>query len=542
VIGDQLRISVTDTGIGIELDKQALIFDSFEQLGKDADRAFGGTGLGLAICKQLVTLHGGQIEVDSQPSAQSNGQSKGGSVFSFTLPTCDQVPQSNEAALQTIARLQPLPQNVTIELLSDEEAEQHYLESKLARSNQDNHRFRLLLVDDEPVNLQVLHDHLSLQNYQLVQASSGQQALTLLKDEPFDLVLLDVMMPQMSGFEVCQQLREIHSCNDLPVIFLTANNQVSDLVHSFAVGANDYLTKPVAKHELLARVETHLKLLDVNRNLELRVSQRTQQLIQAEKMASLGTLTGGFAHEINNPNNFVSVSAQNLQVDLDKLEKVIFKLAGDDTDEAVLNHLKAHFSPLHQHLSTIGIGADRIKNIVRDLQTFTHQGSGDLNLVSITQNLQSTINLIKTKHLKVVEFATDFVDHPDLLCYPSQLNQVFMQLMLNGCDAIFTKQQQNAEHAPSDDYMKKPGLIVIACRLVNGNIEIVFTDNGCGMEQAVINKLFDPFYTTKDVGQGTGLGLSITYNIVRQHQGELSFSSTPGVGTICTLVLPQITQ
>lgn len=534
VIAQELQINVTDTGIGIELDKQAQIFDSFEQIDSDNNRTFGGTGLGLAICKQLVTLHGGQIEVDSQLDY--------GSVFSFTLPTCDQIALSNEATLDTIARLQPLPQNVTVELLSDDEAEQYYLESKIARSNQDNQRFRLLLVDDEPVNLQVLHDHLSLQNYQLVQASSGKQALKLLKEESFDLVLLDVMMPQISGFDVCQQLRETHSVNDLPVIFLTAKNQVTDLVHSFAVGANDYLTKPVAKHELLARVETHLKLLDVNRNLELRVSQRTQQLIQAKKMASLGTLTAGFAHEINNPNNFVSVSTQNLQVDLDKLESVIFELAGDDTDEAVLNHFKSHFAPLHLHLSTIQTGAERIKNIVKDLQTFTHQGSGDLNLVNITQNLQSTINLIKTKHLNVVEFATDFIDYPDLLCYPGQLNQVFMQLMLNGCDAIFAKQQQQAEHTPSDDDKLKPGLIVIACRLVDGNIEIKFTDNGCGMTQEVINQLFDPFFTTKDVGQGTGLGLSIAYNIVRQHQGELSYSSTPDVGTVCTLLLPQIAQ
>ncbi|MCJ8270734.1 MAG: response regulator, partial [Psychrosphaera sp.] len=143
----------------------------------------------------------------------------------------------------------------------------------------DGSRFRLLLVDDEPINLHVLNNHLSLRHFQLVEAQDGEQALKALNEQgPFDLVLLDVMMPKLSGFEVCKKIRQQYAITELPVIFLTAKNQVHDLVQSFAVGANDHLTKPIAKHELLTRVDTHLQLLDINRALQKRLDEALNAL------------------------------------------------------------------------------------------------------------------------------------------------------------------------------------------------------------------------------------------------------------------------
>jgi signal transduction histidine kinase len=518
---------------------------------------------------------------------------------------------------------------------------------------------------------------------------------------------------------VCLKLRNTFSVNDLPVIFLTAKNQVADLVESFAVGANDYLSKPVSKHELLSRVETHLRLLDINRNLELKVLERTerlqlsnqkisalneicaqisssldldklmntaydhintlmdvdvfaiglyqensnnidfklaiedgqflkpfsvsmnekyrpavwcieqkkplflndfvleapdyfsenlnqkptvgknigsilyyplligsnvigtltvqsyrqhayneeqqnmiqtlasttaialdnanayakieqknheiietqQQLVQAEKMASLGTLTAGVAHEINNPTNFVHVSAQNLEVDLSNFQDFIFALAGedDDADEAILNSFRKRFEPLYLHLKTIREGTERIKVIVKDLRVFSQLDSAEQKTVEISSLLQSTVNLIQTQYLEVTEFSTQFNDSCELNCYPAQLNQVFMNLIVNACDAIKSRQHQDTAFK---------GMIMVACKMNAGHIEVSITDNGEGMTDETKNKLFEPFYTTKAVGEGTGLGLSISFGIVQKHSGQMTVESQLGHGSVFTLKLP----
>ncbi|NQZ06810.1 MAG: response regulator, partial [Algicola sp.] len=444
-----------------------------------------------------------------------------GSTFSFTLPVADEKPAPDSAGAQAVARLHVLAQD------SDNTPE--YPPNINSNINPNGQRFRLLLVDDEPINRQVLHNHLSLQNYELVEAEGGEQALTIIdQSEPFDLILLDIMMPKVSGYQVCKTLRERYSANDLPVIFLTAKNQVADLVQSFAVGANDYLTKPVSKHELLTRVETHLKFLAIHRDLEGQVRAKTTQLVQAEKMSSLGTLTAGVAHEINNPTNFVHISTHNLKVDLDSFQQFLFDLAGEDAQDGILDSFRQRFTPLYQHLATIQDGTQRIKTIVRDLKVFTGLDQADEKTVVITELLQSTVNLVQTQYKKTIEFVIDFAATPQLQCFPAQLNQVFMNLIVNACDAIKTKQQTS----------EGKGHITITCGLRGDTIEITVKDNGCGMIDETKRKLFEPFYTTKDVGEGTGLGLSIAFGIVQKHGGELVVESELGVGSTFVISLP----
>ncbi|MFT4928764.1 MAG: signal transduction histidine kinase [Phenylobacterium sp.] len=261
-----------------------------------------------------------------------------------------------------------------------------------------------------------------------------------------------------------------------------------------------------------------------------------QQLVMQEKMASLGTLTAGVAHEINNPTNFVHVSAQNLAVDLDNFELFLLELAGEDADEQIVNRLKRQFTPLHGHLDIITSGTERIKAIVQDLRMFTQLDNADQKVVNVCDLVQSTINLVQTKYLEVAEFVTDFNAHPELLCYPARLNQVFMNLIVNACDAISQKQQD------SSSTTAQVGQITIGCQLLDElggqRVEISITDNGCGMSEETLTRIFEPFYTTKDVGAGTGLGLSISYGIIRQHMGVLSAESQPGVGSVFKLQLP----
>ena len=249
---EQISISVSDTGIGIEKDKFATIFDSFEQLEGHTERVHNGTGLGLAVSRQLVELHGGTITVESQL-----GQ---GSTFSFTLAMADEKPQDNNAIAGTNGYNRPVANQAIAQLHPFEDDNLALLDT-----SHEGSQFRILLVDDEPVNRQVLHNHLFLQQYQLVEACDGEQALRMLnEDGPFDLVLLDIMMPKMSGYEVAQQIRLDWAANALPIIMLTAKNQLADLVEGFSCGTNDYLAKPFAKEELLARIKTQLNLMKIN--------------------------------------------------------------------------------------------------------------------------------------------------------------------------------------------------------------------------------------------------------------------------------------
>ncbi|NQZ05799.1 MAG: response regulator [Algicola sp.] len=508
-MGEEITISVIDTGIGIDKKHFATLFDSFEQIEGDAQRTQSGTGLGLSVSKQLVELHGGTIMVESQLSQ--------GSTFSFNLPISEEKPQANELANQSVARLHSFEND----------------EAEVPSTTPTANRCRILLVDDEPINRQVLNNHLSLQNYELIEASGGKEALQAIDNNgPFDLILLDIMMPQVSGYEVCSKLRETYPANDLPVIFLTAKNQVADMVQSFAVGANDYLTKPVSKQELLTRVETHLKFLDIHRNLEGKVLERTtqlidmqQQLIQSEKMAALGTLTAGVAHEINNPNNFIHLSSQNLEADLTKIQQFFIDLASDEADEDILASFRQQFTPLDKHLDTIKDGSERIKLIVQDLRAFTQLDAAEQKMVKLTDLLQSTINLVSTQYQPITTFVTDFKDQPELYCFPAQLNQVFMNLIVNACYAIETAQQDKGE-------------IIVGCQVIDDSIEITIKDNGCGMTAETKTKLFEPFYTTKEVGDGTGLGLSISFGIVQKHNGEIWAESELGVGSTFMVRLP----
>ncbi len=251
VVNNSLEITVSDTGIGIQADKLELIFESFEQADGSISRQYGGAGLGLAVTKQLVQLHGGEIRVESEPGK--------GSRFTFTLPLSQELKVKGSQGLRI----------ATSKVLKVQDLELPTPKSNLQpadfQPSTSNGGFHILIVDDEPVNLQVLVNHLSLQNYTLAQASNGMEALALIQNgfKP-DLILLDVMMPRMTGYEVCQKIRERFAANELPVVLLTAKNQVSDLLEGFGSGANDYLTKPIYKNELLARIKTHIYLSKIN--------------------------------------------------------------------------------------------------------------------------------------------------------------------------------------------------------------------------------------------------------------------------------------
>lgn len=246
--GDKIWIHIRDTGIGIPEDRLGVIFQSFEQGDGSIERTYGGTGLGLSITKKLIELHGGTIEVTSKVGE--------GSVFSFCLPVSEE--KGKKASIHGMESLE----RPSSWLEPSEGGENESVSRGTARGEGS---IRILVVDDEPVNQQVLQNHLSFENYHVTAVMNGEDALKVLEQEdPFDLVLLDIMMPRMSGYEVCKKIREKYLPSELPIIMITAKNQVSDLVQGLSYGANDYLTKPFSKDEFLARIKTHLNLFNIN--------------------------------------------------------------------------------------------------------------------------------------------------------------------------------------------------------------------------------------------------------------------------------------
>jgi two-component system sensor histidine kinase ChiS len=240
-----LEISVSDTGIGIPAQKTENIFQSFEQVDASDARAYGGTGLGLSITRQLVELHGGRIRVDSQVDE--------GSTFFFTLPVSAEAPASarekssdlSRAVDQTLESMDPVPPE------------------KGDTSSSPDWDYQVLIVDDDPVNLQVAANHLSLEGISFQTVQDGAAALSRVESgERPRVVLLDIMMPKITGFDVCQRLRKTWSASMLPIIMLTAGNRVADLVTAYEAGANDYISKPFTREELIARVKCHLDFKD----------------------------------------------------------------------------------------------------------------------------------------------------------------------------------------------------------------------------------------------------------------------------------------
>lgn len=244
---NMLLISVTDTGIGIPESKFEDIFKSFEQADGSTQREFGGTGLGLSVSKQLVELHNGTISVSSIVGE--------GSTFTFSLPISTTPREKIEIDSEGV------DENVQhVEHNAAEQAGTISTHEGLQKAPTN-----ILIVDDELINRRVLENHLTVAGYGVTEVAGGKEALALIdQGVKFDLVLLDVMMPNMSGYEVCQTIRKKISTSELPIVLLTAKNRVSDLVAGFNVGANDYLTKPFSKNELLSRIKAHLNLKNIH--------------------------------------------------------------------------------------------------------------------------------------------------------------------------------------------------------------------------------------------------------------------------------------
>lgn len=255
-----------------------------------------------------------------------------------------------------------------------------------------------------------------------------------------------------------------------------------------------------------------------------------EQLVLSEKLASVGVLTAGVAHEINNPVNFAHASAQTLEANLELFRAHLLALATDEADPEVLADLNSNIDRLKDQTAIILEGTVRIRDVVRNLRTFSRLDEAEWKTVRVSECLDSTIRLVRTQFSHSVNIDCTMDQDPDLYCRPSQLNQVFLNIIINACQAIEARGKRNP--APGGGRLRIHGY-------ANGDmLAIDFEDNGIGMAKPVCDHVFEPFFTTKEVGSGTGLGLAISFGIIEQHGGALTVRSTEGIGSCFTVSLP----
>ncbi|MEO1593596.1 MAG: ATP-binding protein, partial [Cyanobacteria bacterium J06632_22] len=364
------------------------------------------------------------------------------------------------------------------------------------------------------------------------------------ENQGYDLVFMDIHLADGNSFEIVKEVEPI-----APIIFTTAMTDTEHKVKAFSLGAVDYITKPFRTTEVLARVRTHLQIRHLNQQLAQQVEQlndtvdalkRTQaQLVQKEKMSGLGHLVAGIAHEINNPINFIYGNAKHVDTYADNLLTMLRLYQQhhptphpdiDQTAEAL--DIDFISEDLPKLTGSMRDGAHRIHQMVLSLRNFSRLDEAQLKYVDLAEGLDSTLLLLKrrlstTRHRPAITVVKTFEPLPPVECYPSQLNQVFMNLLCNAIDAL--------DRSPS----QQPQITIQISKASSDSVHIAIADNGPGIPAEIQDKVFDPFFTTKPVGQGTGLGLSIGYQIVTdEHQGELSFTTPPAGGTVFKLTLP----
>jgi signal transduction histidine kinase/ligand-binding sensor domain-containing protein len=276
-----------------------------------------------------------------------------------------------------------------------------------------------------------------------------------------------------------------------------------------------------------ALTQAHDDLAGAHRSLQ----ETQQQLVLKEKMVGLGTLTAGIAHEINNPTNFTHVAAQIQRVDLAEFQQFLLDLVDPAEEHEIVAAFEQRFRKLNENVTLMLNGTGRIMRIVQDLRAFTRLDEAEKKSVHLSECLGSIVHLVRAQWQDKVEFTTHFEPDPEIECWPALLNQVFMNLLINGCQAISEKQTQAGQRGKLSVYLQsEPGSNIL---------NIVFEDNGIGIPANVQARIFEPFYTTREVGSGTGLGLSIAFGIVQKHGGSLSFTSTEGVGSQFMVSLPR---
>jgi signal transduction histidine kinase len=539
--GDSVELRVSDTGTGIPADQLPRIFERFHRVEGARGRSFEGSGIGLSLVHELVRLHGGKVTVESEVGS--------GTTFVVSIPTGKQhLPQERVLATSPLAQRE-VAAAAAGQILEAKHWQRSALDagpsafrpSQPPPAAETPPSGRLLIADDNADMREYLERLLSpYWHTELV--PNGAAALAAALASPPDLVLSDVMMPEMDGVALLHALRADPRTSTVPVILISARAGEDARLAGLETGADDYLVKPFAAREVITRVRTHLDMAKVRRcavdaareqaearaklleqleqkhaTLEVAYQdlQRAQsQLVQSAKMASLGELVAGIAHEVNNPLAFALAHLDTVERSLRTVEATLGR--------AIIDGASVAWERALSRTQEMHIGLARIQELVIKLRTFSRLDEGERKIVSMRESVQSVLTILdhRLNHGRIK--ITTELDEPDLLeCYAGLFNQAVMNLVSNAIDAVDGE-----------------GDIRVATSVRDGTFELRVDDNGCGVPSEVRERVFEPFFTTKPVGRGTGLGLSITHSIAERHGGTITLTPNGRRGTVATLRFP----
>jgi len=352
--------------------------------------------------------------------------------------------------------------------------------------------------------------------------------MDLIRSKSVDLVISDLEMPIMNGLELCELVKSHESYKHIYFIMLSTVNDIGTKVKGLTQGADDYIIKKTAEQEVLARVRAGMRV----RHLQNELKQTYMRTYENEKLASVGQLAAGVAHEINNPLGFVTSNLSSMANYVKHLKSFVENVKGlvpAETKKEMASLLKKNKVDyiLDDAGDLIGeslVGARRVSEIVRALMNFSNVERPQAMPFQVNQGLEDTLRIAQSRIAGIADIELELADLPEILCFPQQLNQVFLNVLLNALQAIEKKGQGR-------------GRIAIKSWEEDDFIFVQFSDNGSGVRQENLNKIFNPFFTTRDVGEGAGLGLSVALQMVKKHNGGIDVSSDEGRGCDVTIRL-----
>ena len=479
---DGSTVSVSDTGPGIPEDQLSKIFQRFHQLEGTERRQHGGAGIGLALALELTEAHGGTLQVESVWGKGSTFRvflRAGESHFQEELVERRQMQVSEHPGRRLEDRLTSVP-------ASAESAAHQTHESQVPRERillDRGRAARVLLVEDEPDLRSFIYGVLA-QHFDVSAAVDGSEALEILEKIRPDLILTDITMPRLSGFDLCRAVKNDPRLQHIPVILLTARGESEVAMKGYEAGADDFVAKPFHTNVLLARIRAHLKM----RALSMQIADQA-------RLASAGTLAAGLAHEVKNPINAILSAAKVLE-------------AGGSSKV-----------PSEKLLGVIIDGVSRVNDVVSALNAHARPADGtDLQAVDVRDGVESTLRLLEYK-MKDISIHLETSATGSVRAPARAFNQVVLNLLDNairtGCENIWiTLRQQGA----------------MVC--------VAVADDGPGVPPDLVSRVFDPFFTTRDEGEGTGLGLHLSRRLAQECGGELRYEVRPGGGAKFVLAVP----
>ncbi|MEH2449386.1 MAG: response regulator [Nostoc sp.] len=410
----------------------------------------------------------------------------------------------------------------------------------------------ILIVDDNPTNLSVLCEALNSEGFRFRVAVDGESAIAQAERNQPELILLDVQMPGIDGFETCCRLKANPITQNIPIIFTTALADTESKTKGFSLGAVDYIPKPFAQEEVISRVRVHLQLKQLTESLEQQVSDRTKalqkaqvKLVQQEKLSTLGELIAGIGHEINNPINFISSNISPLQGYIAAITELLLLYEQEYPNPTAkittaIEDLDLNFvlEDMGKILNSLQLGSERVRNISNSLRNFCRSDRDTKISADLHQGLDSTLMILQHRFKANgarprIEVIKNYGVLPEVKCYIGLMNQVFMNILANAVDAV--------DEAITQGKMSNliPQINIATEIDFEELIVIRIADNGIGIPERLKKRLFEPLFTTKPVGKGTGLGLAIAYEIVvEKHEGVLDVNSQPDMGTEFIIKIP----